>query len=142
GKFQWPQFYGDALDSLTTPNEQTPDPSLAVPRALAALSNLQLQRLQKWAAGEFISDLSLSPLPVIPFEKLPVEGQPQALAEAALTFCLADAFHPGCELTWPMRVRTLYSGAFRIRRRGNALPEPDYGDVLTPDKALSPLGPL
>jgi hypothetical protein len=62
------------------------------------------------------------------------------LDEAALAFCLADAFHPGCELTWPMRIKHLYSGALRIKRRNG--PEPDYGDVLTPATAISDTGPL
>jgi hypothetical protein len=68
--------------------------------------------------------------------------QPAALDEAALAFCLADAFHPGCELTWTMRMRQLYDGRFRIKRRPAGMPEPDLGAVLTPAVAVSPTGPL
>ena len=142
GKLLWPPFYGDALDSLSTPTAQTPDPSLTVPQGLASLSSLQLGWLQKWAAGNFVSDLDLHYQPPTSLEQVPVPEQPRALTVAALDHCLADAFHPGCELTWPMRIRSLYSGPFRIRRRPPGQPEPDCGDVLTPDKALSPIGPL
>jgi hypothetical protein len=142
GKLLWPPFYGDALDSLSTPSAQTPDPSLTVPQSLASLSPLQLTWLQQWAAGKFVNDLDLKAKPPTSLNQVPVPDQPHALTEAALDHCLADAFHPGCELTWPMRIRSLYSAPFRIRRRPADQPEPDCGDVLTPQKALSAIGPL
>ena len=37
------------------------------------------------------------------------QEQPAMLDRAALEFCLADAFHPGCEVTWPIRHLTMYS---------------------------------
>jgi hypothetical protein len=64
------------------------------------------------------------------------------LDRAALTFCLADAFHPGCEMTWPMRHTTMDMAPFRIRHRLPGVPEPDYGPVLTPEIALGVEGPL
>ena len=69
-----------------------------------------------------------------------VADQPGALDEAALSFCIADAFHPGCELTWPMRRRSLYTSFLRLRRRTE--PERDYSAVLTPAIALGNTGPL
>ena len=39
------------------------------------------------------------------------------LDRAALEFCLADAFHPGCEMTWPVRHASMYMAPFRIRHR-------------------------
>lgn len=142
GKLLWPPFYGDALDSLTTPSAQTPDSSLTVPQGLASLSALQLSWLQKWAAGNFVSDLDLAKNGPKSLCQVDLADRPHALTAAALDHCLADAFHPGCELTWPMRIQSLYSGPFRIRRRPADQPEPDCGDVLTPEKALSPIGPL
>ncbi|SIO41963.1 hypothetical protein SAMN05444166_4553 [Singulisphaera sp. GP187] len=140
GKQLWPQFYGDALDGMDSVSPQNPDPSLAVPGGLASLSQLQLSWLQKWAAGDFESD---TPLPIArSLADLDLQRQPEALDEAALAFCLADAFHPGCELTWPMRIRHLYRGSFRIKRRPPSSPEPDFGDVLSPAVAVSPTGPL
>lgn len=143
GKLLWPPFYGDALDGLSAPSAKNVDSSLTVPDSLASLSGLQLGWLKSWAAGDFINDYAPAPRRVLPLEKLPLDQQPQALTEAALCHCLADAFHPGCELTWPMRQRTLYSRtAFRIRRRAHAIPEPDFGPVLTRETVLSPMGPL
>ncbi len=142
GKLLWPPFYGDALDSLATPSAQTPDSSLTVPQGLASLSELQLSWLRQWAAGQFVSDLDLKVAPPTSLDQVDIADQPRALTVAALDHCLADAFHPGCELTWPMRIQSLYSGPFRIRRRAADQPERDCGDVLTPAKALSAIGPL
>lgn len=143
GKQLWPPFYGDALDSLSKPSATHIDSSLTVPQGLASLSELQLTWLQSWAAGKFNNDFAPLPAHFPSLESLPIQNQPQALTEAALSHCLADAFHPGCELTWPMRIRSLYSSIpFHIRRRSTALPEPDYGEILTQNTVLSPLGPL
>ena len=140
GKELWPSFYGDAVDALspgTTPNA---DSSLADPRSLASLSESQLTWLQAWADGKFVNDPP--PTPAGSLDQVDLALQPATLDEAALAFCLADAFHPGCELTWPVRIRHLYSGLFRIKRRPAGFVEPDYGDVLTPAVAVSPTGPL
>jgi hypothetical protein len=45
---------------------------------------------------------TLPPVPVR-IDDYPVEEQPAAFDRAALEVCAADAFHPGIELTWPMR---------------------------------------
>jgi hypothetical protein len=141
GKLLWPQFFGDALDSLVTPSPQNPDSSKMVPDGLASLGPSQLLWLRKWADGKFVAAASLKPSPQS-LTEVDVADQPAALDEAALAFCLADAFHPGCELTWPMRHHLLYSGPFRIKRRPASSPEPDFGTVLTPTVAVSPTGPL
>ena len=135
GKTLWPQFYGDGLDGLTT---ATPDSSKNVPDGLSSLSELQLKWLGKWAKGEF-DNSPAKPKP-INIDQVPVPERPALLDKAALDFCLADAFHPGCEMTWPMRIPFLYSGVYRIKRR--ASPEPDFGLVLTPGEAVSPTGPM
>lgn len=127
----WPWIYGDAIDF---PRRQTP-------RNDVALSPLQTTILTRWVAGDFESDVA----PVAPprtLAQVPLAAQPAMLDRAALHFCLADAFHPGCELTWPMRHASLYEAPFRIRHRPASAPEPDYGDVLTPEIALGPDGPL
>jgi hypothetical protein len=64
------------------------------------------------------------------------------LDRAALEWCLADAFHPGCEVTWPIRHATLFRAPFRIRQRPADQPEPELGPVLTPALAMKPNGPL
>ncbi|SLM62457.1 Lysine-epsilon oxidase antimicrobial protein LodA [Dickeya aquatica] len=57
-------------------------------------------------------------------------------------FCLADAFHPGCELTWPIRHASLFRAPYRIRERVPGSGEPDYGSTLTQTDVLRINGPL
>ena len=135
GKNLWPPFYGDELDAMTG---ATPDSSKNVPDGLASLSGLQLTWLKKWADGEF--DDSPAPAKPTDIDQVEESKRPGLLDKAALDFCLADAFHPGCEMTWPMRIPFLYSGPFRIKHRTS--PAPDFGPVLTPAVAVSPTGPI
>jgi len=70
-----------------------------------------------------------------------VAEQPHALDEANLESCLGGPFHPGIELTWPLRVGKMWKGPFRL----NVLPERqqprmDYGPSLTPAEAMGPGG--
>jgi hypothetical protein len=64
------------------------------------------------------------------------------LDRAALEFCLADAFHPGCEMTWPMRTPTMYMAPFRIAHAAQGWVEPGFGPELTQDTLSLPNGPL
>ena len=73
---------------------------------------------------------------------MPLAEQPAMLDRAALEYCLADAFHPGCEVTWPVRHLTMFHAPFRIRHRPAGEPEPDYGKTLTPAVAWAANGPL
>jgi len=68
--------------------------------------------------------------------------QPEALDRAALTFCLGGPFHPGCEMTWPMRIQSMYRGRFRLRKHPPNFNYPDYGDFLNQNTVLAPSGPL
>jgi hypothetical protein len=127
-----PPMYGDSMGiPATTVN------------AWLAVTAVQYDWLEKWMKGDFIADWD----PCLPpgaqcLAELPVELRPQALDRAALEACLGGAFHPGCEMTWPMRHASMYSAPFRIKHRPADLPEPDYGAVLTQQIALSPVGPL
>ena len=72
-----------------------------------------------------------------------VAQQPHALNRAALEECLGGPFHPGIELTWPMRRKSMWKEPFRL----NVLPEgdsvrDDFGPILRPDVCLGPDGPL
>ena len=122
-----PPLYGDAI---TLPPVS--------PRSYLAVQPFQYAALQRWAAGDFVPGVA-GPIPS-QVEDLPIEMQPAALDRAALEACLGDAFHPGCEATWPMRVASMYASPFRLLHRQGS--EPDYGDVLTPAIALSADGPL
>jgi hypothetical protein len=126
----WPWIYGDAYGSFGD----------APPRNSLALTRLQSWILGEWAAGRFELDQP-APTPS-KLDDVPVPEQPDVLDRAALTYCLADAFHPGCELTWPMRRLSLYTGVFRIRHRAVNDPEPDLGPQLNQTNALGLDGPV
>lgn len=130
----WPWVYGDAMDVPMPP----------IPRAMNALTATQLAMLKRWAEGEFIADYDADagcgPDPDI--ADVALQEQPAMLDRAALEFCVADAFHPGCEMTWPVRHASMYSEPYRWHHRAAHDPEPDYGKTLTPGEACSFDGPL
>ncbi|UIF88299.1 LodA/GoxA family CTQ-dependent oxidase (plasmid) [Cupriavidus necator] len=128
----WPWLYGDAVTR----------PAGEGPRQNAAVSGTQYEILSRWASGDFIADWRPGRQGSASIDKVPLAGQPAMLDRAALDFCLADAFHPGCEMTWPMRHLSLYDKPFRIRVRPADVPEPDYGPTLDQATALSASGPL
>lgn len=128
----WPWIYGDAFGSFSD----------ASPLNNLALSDVRARVLQRWVGGDFINDWDPAAEPPRTIDKVPLSDQPAMLDQAALHFCLADAFHPGCEVTWPMRHATMYESPFRVRRRPPDQPEPDYGRNLTQEIALEPGGPL
>lgn len=126
----WPWLYGDAMEY----------PAGSSPRQNAALSWTQYRILQRWAAGDFVDDTGFAPPTSL--DAVPLAAQPATLDRAALEHCLADAFHPGCEVTWPIRHLTMFSAPFRIRHRPDGAPVPNLGGKLTPAEALSLDGPL
>jgi hypothetical protein len=130
----WPWVYGDAMDVPMPP----------IPRAMNALTTTQLALLDRWADGDFIADFDPDTAAASPaaIDEVPLAEQPAMLDRAALEFCLADAFHPGCEMTWPVRHASMYSEPCRWRHRAKDDPEPDYGKTLTPAEACSFNGPL
>ncbi|MEW2626388.1 LodA/GoxA family CTQ-dependent oxidase, partial [Streptomyces sp. NPDC048106] len=127
----WPPLYGDAMSLPPTSDRQH-----------MSLSPLQSRLLARWAAGDFVPDYDPTGASLVPLARRPLEEQPDALDRAALSFCISDAFHPGCETTWPLRHLSLYSAPFRIRHRDPGRPEHTYGPVLTPEVALAYDGPL
>jgi hypothetical protein len=128
----WPWMYGDAM-SIPTPK---------TPNAFTVLTPTQLAMLDQWADGKFIADYRPDHEPPRRIEDVPLADQPAMLDRASLEFCLADAFHPGCEMTWPMRQTTMYMEAFRIRHAADMTVEPSYGAAFTPDMITLPEGPL
>jgi hypothetical protein len=120
--FAWPPLYGDGFSEFPFS-----------PRYDFALTAGRYRQLERWAAGEFVADYD-------PNAELPTEPDPAMLDRAALQFCMGGPFHPGIELTWPMRHASMYSAPFRLRIRTTE--EPDYGDHLTAALALMPDGPL
>jgi hypothetical protein len=129
----WPWLYGDAMNI----------PPADTPRQHVALCATQYRMLQLWTDGKFVPDWNPAAVPPGSLADVKPADQPSMLDRAALEFCLADAFHPGCELTWPMRHASLYMSPFRIRHRqpGDG-PEPDYGSELTPEMVAQTNGVL
>jgi hypothetical protein len=128
----WPWMYGDAFGSFAAnaPNNNLPLPSV------------QAMLLKRWVAGDFVNDWNADLKAPHSLAEVPLAAQPATLDKAALHFCLADAFHPGCEMTWPMRHTSMYSKPFRIRHREEGVTEPNYGSSLSQATVLAPGGPL
>lgn len=127
----WPWIYGDSMNIPPVSARQN-----------LALSPTQYKMLELWADGKFDADWKPDAVRHSSIDRVAVDLQPQMLDRASLDFCLADAFHPGCEMTWPMRHATMYMSTYRILHRPDGQPEPDYGDVLTPEIAVGAGGPL
>ncbi|CAN7769808.1 LodA/GoxA family CTQ-dependent oxidase [Rhizobium leguminosarum] len=126
----WPWLYGDSYDATASID----------PYRNLALGGERLRYLKEWSEGNFVADWGKLPARPTAIDQYSLAEQPAMLDRGALDFCAADAFHPGIELTWPMRHRSIYSKAFRIAR-ANA-PEPDYGPHLDVPSALGATGPL
>ncbi len=127
----WPWLYGDA----------TSIPPAKTPRQHVELTKLQMQLLEQWAEGDFDQDFEPASANSS-IDELPIQLQPDELDRAALENCLADAFHPGCEMTWPMRHASMYSGAFRIKHAERGHREFAYGEALDSGILDLPAGPL
>lgn len=128
----WPWIYGDAMSV----------PAAHTPRQMTELSGLQLWALEQWAIGNFDADYDPDTEPPRSIDDVPVAEQPDTLTRAAMEFCLADAFHPGCEMTWPMRNKGMYMAAFRLKHRKRRNAEPFYGAQLNDDVLTLPDGPI
>jgi hypothetical protein len=125
-----PPYYGDGVE-LPASN----------PRQWMAILPIQYAWLRQWADGDFEADWPAEGLSFPErLEDLPEAEQPDALDRAALDECLGGPFHPGCEMTWPMRHASMYDAPFRLRRR--TAPEPDWGPKMTSEIALGADGPL
>ena len=128
----WPWMYGDRV-SIPANN----------PEAFLSVTPTLYRYLQLWLQGEYENDWDPDFQPPTSIDQITdAAEQAEAIDKAALWFCLGGPFHPGCEMTWPMRHTTLYSSPFRIRHRAPDDPEPDYGDTLTYDTVMSSNGPL
>ncbi|WP_420553580.1 LodA/GoxA family CTQ-dependent oxidase [Tenacibaculum aiptasiae] len=135
----WPWTYGDAVSIPTTGSV----------RQHSTLSGLQLEFLDQWVEGDFDADfVDMTGCPHVPkpleIDDLPIEEQPDMLTKAAMEFCLADAFHPGCEMTWPMRTSGMYSAPFRLKHAPKT-PLVDtsyYGSTMNSDVLTLSAGPL
>lgn len=75
------------------------------------LTETQYGVLELWADGQFDTDYEDAAADAITgIDDLPLAQQPEALTRAALDACSGGAFHPGVEITWPIRHPALYRG--------------------------------
>lgn len=128
----WPWNYGDAMNV----------PPANTPRQHCALTETQISFLQQWAAGDFEADYDPAHEPPRRLDEVPPAAQPALLDRAALEHCLADAFHPGCEMTWTMRTPSMYMAPFRLAHAPARWVEPEYGNGMIMDTLSLPSGPL
>lgn len=117
---RWPWMYGDNMNVPAT----TANGYFTVTKTIYGY-------LTQWANGDFIADYDPKQK-TKSFDELTPAQQSDMLTKSALWYCLGGPFHPGCEMTWPMRIVGMYSGPFRIRRRSANNPEGHYGATLDP----------
>lgn len=129
-----PQIFGDAYGEPAAMADDDPRIELAV-------TPTQFAHLARWAEGDFEDDWQgIPPLPV--FDDLTPAEQAAQLERAPLHDCIGGPFHPGIELTWTMRLKRVWAGAYRL----NILPgmdaaRQDYGAELTPEVCMGDGGP-
>ncbi|MEH2460281.1 LodA/GoxA family CTQ-dependent oxidase [Nostoc sp.] len=126
-----PPFYGDAFGDYKN-----------IAKDDLSVTSTQYYWLHKWAEGNFISKTK-TPDTCQSLEDMSPPLQTEALNKAALEECLGGPFHPGIELTWPMRVASMWKAPFRL----NTLPEVEepkdnFGPLLGSKMALGSGGPL
>ncbi|MEM7184649.1 MAG: LodA/GoxA family CTQ-dependent oxidase [Spirochaetota bacterium] len=129
----WPWIYGDDYGGDLFQN---------APNTMLALPSLQQLHLQRWVDGNFVNDWQPDKKLPQQLTEVPLAEQPAMLDQAAMHFCLADAFHPGCEMTWPMRHPSMYSKPFRIRESKQQENADKWGKSLNQSQVLALNGPL
>ncbi len=132
-----PPFYGDGFGDYE---------GIAIDEL--ALTETLYGWLERWAAGDFETGTPVQLPPDL--ESLPLSAQPAALDRTPLEGCLGGPFHPGIEMTWPMRVPRMWrppaeAGGLPFRLHilpPDVAPSDDFGPVLTPEVCLGESGPL
>ncbi len=127
----WPPIYGDAFGNF----DDSPQAYFAVTKTLYGY-------LKKWFEGDFVSDYDPNRSAPARLADVALQLQPGMLDRAALHFCMGGPFHPGCEMTWPMRQASMYGAPFRIKHVREKMVEPAYGRFLTQALVTSDDGPL
>lgn len=124
-----PPFYGDGFSEYS---EMAFDD--------LSVTETQYDWLKSWAAGKFTTE---KPPRYKVLEDVPLQDRPHMLTKTNLDDCLGGPFHPGIELTWPMRVPQMWKEAFRlnIMNEGDQ-PEVNWGPLLNTNIVLEQGGPL
>lgn len=119
------------------------------PTGWLTLTKTQYAILSDWAKGDFVNDLDDSAADAVKqLDDLPMSMRPEALTRAALDACSGGAFHPGVEITWPIRQAALYrpptetSLPFRIAISDRKGLVQNVGFQLHPQNVFgAPIGP-
>ena len=116
----------------------------ANPASWLTVTPTQYASLAAWAAGEFVDDLDDEQADGFAgLDDLPLSLRPDVLTRAALEACSGGAFHPGVEVTWPIRHAALYRPPsdtplpFRIAIGARQTLVQDVGLQLNPDNVFS-----
>ena len=109
---------------------------------MLTMTTLQRTVLRRWVEGDYEVDWPPASPPPSSLDRCRSPGSPTCSTRPRLHFCLADTFHPGCEMTWPMRHATMFSQAVPHPPAAPGTPEPDYGPQLESQIALADDGPL
>lgn len=137
GLSAWPPNYGDTFGYSDPENAEE-----VAAQTYFRISPYCDYVLKLWVEGQFVGDYD----PKLPrhqkLDEINLQKQPEMLDRAAMHFCLADAFHPGCELTWPVRHASIFRAPYRIRTRPTGIAEQSYGSKLTQNDVLRVNGPL
>lgn len=126
---QLPPFYGDTYGDFSDN-----------PLASLSLTDRQYAALANWAGGDFVNNGEICNVAGV--DDLDLQHQPHALTQGHLAQCLGGPFHPGIELTWFLRLISMWDKENTIdKMRLNILaedaePQDYYGPLLTPDIAL------
>jgi hypothetical protein len=131
-----PQIYGDGIDTLFKSKP---------PHATAHLTvtPTQFAHLQRWAAGNFKDDWSGSRPQPPHFSSLTPAQQVIHLQRAPLHDCMGGPFHPGIEMTWVMRLASVWKRPYRLNVLStNRAAKQNYGPVLTPAVCVGANGPF
>jgi hypothetical protein len=133
-----PQIFGDGIETFF---DDDPKPPHA--KAHLAVTPTQYAHLKRWAEGDFEDNWPGSPPQPPSFSRLTPAQQVAHLERAPLHDCMGGPFHPGIEMTWVMRLASVWKKAYRLKLLPTDKPaKQDFGDVLTRAKCLRAGGPF
>lgn len=124
-----PPFYGDGFGEYE-----------AIAIVDLPITRTQYARLKQWASGKFVAGKPQKPKA---FDKMSAAEQLNSLNQAPFEECLGGPFHPGIEITWPMRVKSMWAEPYRLKTVQEGEPTKlDFGPLLSPAIALGEDGPV
>lgn len=114
------------------------------PTGWLTLTKTQHEILSHWAKGAFTNDLNDAAADAIEkLDDMPLSLRPEAMTRAALDACSGGAFHPGVEITWPVRHAALYRSTketplpFRVAISNRKSLVQDVGFQLNPQNVFA-----